>query len=396
MAGRDRRRPGGTRGAGAARRHPARPAGRVRHRPRPVRPHPRRHPAGQPARGRRTGQRHRLRRLGLQLVPVRRGHLGELLRARAPRPRTDGRLADRLPPGDRPARGGRGRDLDVHPVPAPAAGRVDRLALGGGHRAGTGSRVHPGQLRPGREIPQPGRHALTAGPPTGRRQTEGKTGMFTSIAGRAVVVTGATRGIGKGIAGVFARSGARVLVTGRDEEAAKTTVAELGAGGAEVSYLLGDVSRREECERMAQAAGDRLGGIDVLCANAGIFPDARLADMTDADIDQVFGTNLKGCILSVQACLPALAASGRGRVILTSSITGPITGFPGWSHYGASKAGQLGFMRTAAIELAKYAITVNALLPGNVLTEGLVALGPDYERSMAASIPLKKLGTVED
>jgi 3-oxoacyl-[acyl-carrier protein] reductase len=75
---------------------------------------------------------------------------------------------------------------------------------------------------------------------------------------------------------------------------------------------------------------------------------------------------------------------------------GPVTGFPGWAHYGATKAGQLGFMRTACIELAKYGITVNAVLPGNVLTEGLIALGPEYERSMAASIPLKKLGTVED
>src|SRR5689334_20886139 len=220
--------------------------------------------------------------------------------------------------------------------------------------------------------------------------------MFTSIAGRAVVVTGATRGIGKGIAGVFARSGARVLVTGRDEEAAKATVAELGAGGAEVSYLLADVSRREDCERMAQAAADRLGGIDVLCANAGIFPDVKLADMTEAQIDQVLGTNLKGCILSVQACLPSLGASGRGRVILTSSITGPITGFPGWAHYGASKAGQLGFMRTAAVELARKNITVNAVLPGNILTEGLIELGEDYQNSMAASIPTGKLGTVDD
>ena len=191
--------------------------------------------------------------------------------------------------------------------------------------------------------------------------------MFTSIEGRAVVVTGATRGIGKGIAAVFARTGARVLITGRDEQAAKACVADL-SGGAEVSYLLADVSRREDCARMARAAADRLGGIDVLCANAGIFPDARLADMTDADIDNVLGTNLKGCILSVQACLPALAASGRGRVIITSSITGPITGFPGWCHYGASKAGQLGFMRTAAIELAASGITVNAVLPGNVIT----------------------------
>jgi 3-oxoacyl-[acyl-carrier protein] reductase len=189
--------------------------------------------------------------------------------------------------------------------------------------------------------------------------------MFTSIAGRAVVVTGATRGIGKGIARVFARNGARVLIVGRDEDVAKKSVAELSANGAEVSYVLADVSGRADCQRIANAAAERLGGIDVLCANAGIFPDKRLADMTDEDMDTVFGTNLRGCMLSVQACLPALQQSAHGRVILTSSITGPITGFPGWSHYGASKAGQLGFMRTAAIELAQHGITVNAVLPGN-------------------------------
>jgi 3-oxoacyl-[acyl-carrier protein] reductase len=98
----------------------------------------------------------------------------------------------------------------------------------------------------------------------------------------------------------------------------------------------------------------------------------------------------------VKACLPYLKKSGQGRIILTSSITGPVTGFPGWTHYGATKAGQLGFMRTACMELAKYGITVNAVLPGNILTEGLQELGPDYEKSMAASIPLKRLGTVED
>ena len=220
--------------------------------------------------------------------------------------------------------------------------------------------------------------------------------MFTSIEGRAVVVTGATRGIGKGIAAVFARSGARVLITGRDEEAAKASVAELSADGADVSYLLADVARRADCDRVAQTAADRMGGIDVLCANAGVFPEARLADMTEADIDDVIGTNLKGSILSVQACLPALAASGHGRVILTSSITGPITGFPGWCHYGASKAGQLGFMRTAAIELAASRITINAVMPGNIITEGLADLGDDYMAQMTASVPLRRLGTVDD
>jgi 3-oxoacyl-[acyl-carrier protein] reductase len=220
--------------------------------------------------------------------------------------------------------------------------------------------------------------------------------MFTSIAGRAVVVTGATRGIGRGIARVFAGAGARVLIVGRDAEAAKATVAELSATGAEVSYLLADVSRREDCQRMAATAAERFGGIDVLCANAGIFPAAPLAEMTDQNIDEVLGTNLRGTILSVQACLPALAASGHGRVILTSSITGPITGFPGWAHYGASKAGQLGFLRTAAIELAASGITINAVLPGNIVTEGLDELGEDYLASMTASIPLRRLGTVEE
>jgi 3-oxoacyl-[acyl-carrier protein] reductase len=147
---------------------------------------------------------------------------------------------------------------------------------------------------------------------------------------------------------------------------------------------------------MAAEAAARNGGIDVLCANAGIFPAAKLADMTEADMDSVFNTNLKGTMFSVQACMPHLAKSGHGRVILTSSITGPVTGYPGWSHYGASKSAQLGFMRTAAMELAPKGITVNAVLPGNIATEGLAEMGDDYKASMEATIPLHRLGDVED
>ena len=226
--------------------------------------------------------------------------------------------------------------------------------------------------------------------------------MFTSIAGRAVVITGGTRGIGKGIASVFARNGAKVLITGRDAEAARAAADELAARAAaadtpgEVSFVLADVASREDCRRMAAIAQERLGGIDVLCANAGIFPDARIEDLTEEDLDATLGVNLKGTVLSVQACLPALTASGRGRIILTSSITGPITGYPGWTHYGASKAGQLGFMRTAAIELAPRGITVNAVLPGNIATEGLASLGEDYAAGMTAAIPMRRLGTVDE
>jgi 3-oxoacyl-[acyl-carrier protein] reductase len=141
---------------------------------------------------------------------------------------------------------------------------------------------------------------------------------------------------------------------------------------------------------------ERFGGLDVLCANAGVFPDVRLEDMTSQDIDSIFATNVRGTMLAVKASIAALAESGHGRVIVTSSITGPITGFPGWSHYGATKAAQLGFIRTAAIELARYRITINAVMPGNVESEGLVDLGPEYLAKMEASIPLGRLGTVAE
>lgn len=220
--------------------------------------------------------------------------------------------------------------------------------------------------------------------------------MFTSLAGSSVVVTGASKGIGKGIAKVFAEAGAKVLIVGRDASAAQAAAEELDVGKGSVTALAADVSDPAGCAAIAAAATTRHGGIDVVCANAGKFPEGRLADLTVADIDDVLGTNLKGTMLTVQACLPALRASGRGRVVITSSITGPFTGFSGWTHYGASKAGQLGFMRTAALELAPDGITVNAVLPGNVLTEGLQDLGEGYLNQMSASIPLKRLGTVAD
>jgi 3-oxoacyl-[acyl-carrier protein] reductase len=217
--------------------------------------------------------------------------------------------------------------------------------------------------------------------------------MFTPITGRAVVVTGASRGIGKGIARVFARQGAKVLVVSRKIEEAEACASELGS---DARGLAADMSDWDGCQVMAAAAAAAFGGIDILCANAGTFPQTKIESMDPAEWDAVMATNLKGSFLVVKACLPWLKRSDQGRIVLTSSITGPVTGFPGWSHYGASKAGQLGFMRTACIELARYGITINAVLPGNILTEGLAGLGEDYRNTMAASIPMKRLGTVED
>lgn len=220
--------------------------------------------------------------------------------------------------------------------------------------------------------------------------------MFSSLKNKSVLVTGGSKGIGKGIARVFAEAGCKVLITARHENVAKEAAAELSKAGGTVAAFAADVTDYKSMQAAADFAVETHGGLDILCANAGIFPQVKIEEMTDETWDITVDTNLKGTFLSVKACLPALKKSGQGRIIITSSITGPVTGFPGWTHYGATKAGQLGFMRTACMELAKFGITVNAVLPGNIATEGLADLGPDYEKTMAASIPLKRLGRVED
>ena len=217
--------------------------------------------------------------------------------------------------------------------------------------------------------------------------------MANSLQGRSVAVTGGTKGIGKGMARVFAQAGAKVAIIGRGLRRAEAAAGEIGLG---VIGLAGDVTSKASMEKAMAEIAARQGGIDVLCANAGIFPQAKLEEMTEAQWDEVQDINLKGTFLSVQAAVPFLKKSDQARIIVTSSITGPITGYPGWTHYGASKAAQLGFVRSACLELSRYGITVNAVMPGNILTEGMVAMGEAYIQSMAKSIPLKKLGTVED
>jgi 3-oxoacyl-[acyl-carrier protein] reductase len=217
--------------------------------------------------------------------------------------------------------------------------------------------------------------------------------MTHSVNGRSVLVTGGSKGIGKGIAGVFARAGAKVAIMARHIDQAKTAAADIGHG---TIGLAGDVTARESLEAACASAAKQHGGLDIVCANAGIFPQSRLEDMTEELWDEVSDTNLKGTFLTIKAALPYLKTSSQGRIVITSSITGPVTGYPGWTHYGASKAGQLGFMRTACLELAQYGITVNAVMPGNIMTEGLLGNGAAYIKSMEASVPLKRLGTVED
>ena len=217
--------------------------------------------------------------------------------------------------------------------------------------------------------------------------------MLTSFEGKSVIVTGGSKGIGRGIATVFARQGAKVTITARGEEALKLAAAEIDG---DVRYELCDVSDWASVQSMVANVVKAHGGLDVICANAGAFPQTKIIDMDPEEWDDVMATNLRSSFLCVKAVIPHFEKAGKGRVVLTSSITGAITGFPGWSHYGASKSGQLGFLKTAAMELARYNTTINAVMPGNIYTEGLQNLGQEYLDTMAASIPLKRLGDVED
>lgn len=210
------------------------------------------------------------------------------------------------------------------------------------------------------------------------------------------MITGASKGIGKAMAQQFAAHGAKVAVLDIDAPAGEAVVQAIHEAGGEALFLRADVGDPASMEQAAEQVQNTFGGTDILCCNAGIYPQAFLETMTEADWDAVHRVNLKGMFFTVKAFLTMLKRSKRGRIVLTSSITGPITGFPGWAHYGSTKAGMLGFMRSAAIELAKYGITVNAILPGNIATEGLGEIGEEYRRKMEAMIPFKRLGRPED
>ena len=220
--------------------------------------------------------------------------------------------------------------------------------------------------------------------------------MFGSLEGRSAIVTGGSKGIGRGIAEVFVNAGINVLITSRTQADLDKTVGELSGRKGRIAAAVADVTDPQDSRKAVATAVEQFGGLDIVCANAGIFPAGRIEQLSPADIEQVLAVNFKGTVYIIQAALDALTASGHGRVIITSSITGPITGYPGWTHYGASKAAQLGFMRTAAMELAPKNITVNAVLPGNIKTEGLVEMGEEYLDRMAAAIPTRRLGSVAD
>ena len=220
--------------------------------------------------------------------------------------------------------------------------------------------------------------------------------MSGRVAGKIALVIGAARGIGAAIALRLAEEGARVVIGDTLEAEGRATAERLSRRG-EAVFVATDVAEPGAVERLVEAALARFGRLDILVQNAGIFPLTLLPDIAVEEWDRVLAVNLRGCFLAIRACIPAMRAQRYGRIVLTSSITGPRVTSPGHGHYSASKAGINGLIRAAALELAPHAITVNGVEPGNIMTEGVSGhRSPEFIEAMTRSVPLGRLGDPRD
>lgn len=218
-----------------------------------------------------------------------------------------------------------------------------------------------------------------------------------SLQGKVALVTGGGRGIGAAIAAVFAEAGASVLIANRTAEAGEAVAAAVRNEGGKADSIGCDIGRRDEAERAVAETMRRFGALDIVVHNAAINPWARIEAVDDAALEQTLAVNLKACFWLTRAALPHWRARGAGRMLVTSSVTGPRVAMPGSAAYAASKAGVNGFIRSAALELAPERITVNGVEPGYIAKQGGSLLSdPARAARIARHIPAGELGRPED
>lgn len=215
------------------------------------------------------------------------------------------------------------------------------------------------------------------------------------LTGKRAIVTGAGQGIGKATALKLAQRGADVVVDDINAETAPQTAQEIQALGRKAVPVVADVSQRDQVEKMIQTAVDELGGIDILVNNAGTARSNVLARLKDEQWDEVLNVNLKGVFYGTQAAARYMMKQRSGKIITISSIYGRI-GAIGDANYSASKSGIVGFTKSVARELARYNITVNAIMPGLIDTAILRGIPEKYLNPMIAEIPLGRVGAPEE
>jgi 3-oxoacyl-[acyl-carrier protein] reductase len=216
--------------------------------------------------------------------------------------------------------------------------------------------------------------------------------MTDRLKDKVALVVGASRGIGKAVAVRFKEEGAKLIIADFDQDEGQAAADELGA-----DFVRTDISKLDDAVAAVSVAVERHGRLDIIVQNAGIYPWQLIENTEPEDWDHVMGVNLRGCFNAARAALPTMRRQGSGRILFTSSITGPHVTSPGHGHYAASKAGINGFIRSAALEFSGYGINVNGVEPGNILTEAIqLHRSEAFIKNMEDAIPLSRLGSPRD
>tara|TARA_B100000886_G_scaffold269403_1_gene193456 strand:- start:2727 stop:3473 length:747 start_codon:yes stop_codon:yes gene_type:complete len=216
------------------------------------------------------------------------------------------------------------------------------------------------------------------------------------LEGKTAIITGASRGIGKGIALTFAKQGANIAFTYlSSEEKAKDLEEELSAFGIKAKGFKSDASKFEAAQDLADQVMETFGSIDVLVNNAGITKDNLLMRMSEEDFDTVMEVNMKSIFNLTKAVLRPMLKQRSGSIINMSSVVG-VKGNAGQANYSASKAGIIGFSKSTALELGSRNIRCNVIAPGYIETKMTAKLDENIVKGWTDSIPLKRGGTPED
>jgi 3-oxoacyl-[acyl-carrier protein] reductase len=216
-----------------------------------------------------------------------------------------------------------------------------------------------------------------------------------SLDGRVAIVTGGTRGIGGAVAAWLAEHGASVMISGRDADRLQSALKAMEGLTGRVVGLAADAARREDADRLVDAARQEFGRLDLVVNNAGITRDTLLIRMKDDDWDQVMDVNLRGAFLMTRAAAKTMMRQRSGRIINIASTAGAM-GNAGQVNYSAAKAGLIGLTKACARELAHWSILVNAVAPGLIDTDMSAGIPDAARQALLAQIPLARIGTARE